>query len=71
MDTIIIRSNKKTTSNFILEMAKQIRVEARILKKDDIEDAHLNKLLLQDEKNLQEVEEDVIYKTLRKHGAKI
>ena len=71
MDTIIIRSNKKTTSNFILEMAKQIRVEARILKKDDVEDAHLNKLLLQDEKNLQEVEEDVIYKTLRKHGAKI
>ncbi|MFH1004312.1 MAG: hypothetical protein V1781_02275 [Bacteroidota bacterium] len=71
MDTIIIKSNRKTTSDFILEMARQIRVKAKILTEDEIEDLRLNKLLLKDEKNLKEVSEEAIYQTLRKHGAKV
>lgn len=71
MDTIIIKSNKKSISDLFLEMAKQIRVKAKILTKDEMEDLRLNKMLLKDEKNLEEVPEEEVYQTLRKHGAKI
>lgn len=62
MDTIIIKSDKKSTSSFILDMAKRIRVKARILKADEIEDLHLNQLLKADEKKLEEEEEEKVYK---------
>ena len=71
MDTIIITSNNKTTSAFILEMAKQIRVKAQILTEDEMEDLRLNKLLLKDEKKLEEAKQEDVYQILRKHGAKI
>lgn len=71
MDTIIIKSDKKTTSSFILELAKRIKVKARILKEDEIEDLQLNKLLKEDEKNLEEIPEETIFKTLRGYGAKV
>ncbi len=71
MDTIIIKSNKKTISDLFLELARQIRVKAKILTEDEMEDLRLNKMLLKDEKNLEEVSEEDVYQTLRKHGAKI
>ncbi|MBI5218864.1 MAG: hypothetical protein HY958_08035 [Bacteroidia bacterium] len=71
MDTIIIKSKQKSTSVFILEMAKRIRVNARILTEDEIEDLRLNQLLSEDEKNLEEIDEEAVYKTLRSYGAKI
>lgn len=71
MDTIIIKSDKKTTSSFILELAKRIKVKARILKEDEIEDLQLNKLLMEDEKNLEEIPEERILKILRGYGAKV
>jgi chromosome condensin MukBEF complex kleisin-like MukF subunit len=71
MDTIIIKSNKKSISDLFLEMARQIRVKAKILTEDEMEDLRLNKMLLKDEKNLQEVPEEIMYQSLRKHGAKI
>ncbi len=71
MDTIIIKSNKKTASDLILELARQIRVKAKILTEDEMEDLRLNKMLLKDEKNLEEVSEESVYQTLRKHGAKV
>ncbi len=71
MDTIIIKSKQKSTSDFILEMAKRIRVNARILKEDEMDDLHLNQLLSEDEKNLEEIDEEMVYKTLRSYGAKI
>jgi len=71
MDTIIIKSKQKSTSDFILEMAKRIRVNARVLKEDEMEDLQLNQLLSEDENNLEEIDEQAVYKTLRSYGAKI
>ncbi len=71
MDTIIIKSNKKTTSDFILEMARQIRVKAKILTDDEMEDMRLNKLLLKDEKKLEEISEEKVYQMFRRNGAKV
>lgn len=71
MDTIIIKSDKKSTSSFILDLAKRIRVKARILKEDEIEDLHLNQLLKADEKNLEEEEEEKVYKIFRKNDIEI
>lgn len=71
MDTIVITSTKKSTSDFILELARQIKVKAKILTEDEIEDLRLNKLLLKDEKNLEEVPEEAVYQLMRRHGTKI
>ncbi|MBI2968819.1 MAG: hypothetical protein HYY40_13550 [Bacteroidetes bacterium] len=71
MQTILIRSEQKATSDFIIEMAKRIRVKARVLSEDELEDLRLNKLLREDENDLTEVNPDKVYRTLRKYGAKI
>lgn len=70
MSTILIRSRSKRDDNFILKLAKSMRIRAKILKEDDEMDLLLIKSIDEGMKSGEGSKEEV-KKLLGKHGVKI
>ncbi|HLG36398.1 MAG TPA: hypothetical protein VI757_16085 [Bacteroidia bacterium] len=70
MSTILIKSNNKKNDNFILKLAKSMRLRAKVLKEDDEMDLLLIKSIDEGMESGEGSKEDV-KKMFAKHGIKV
>jgi hypothetical protein len=70
MSTILIRSKDKGNDKFLLELAKRLRLQAKVLNEDDEQDLLLIKAIDEGIKS-GEGSSDEVKKIFGRHGVKI
>jgi hypothetical protein len=66
MKTFIIQSKEESKTNLVLSLLKQLKIKARLLSEDELEDAYLARLIDEGMKEKGTVPMSEIRKKLRK-----